>query len=98
MILRIQQSFTDLSPIFPPKTTKYGLEKARVCPYRLPGVRSFTLITFQIPTPSLISKWKRSSEASPPDPVAPPKIKILFASTQAAPCAALADGGVPVAI
>lgn len=54
-------------------------------------------MTFQIPTPSLISRWKRSSEASPPDPVAPPKITILFGSTQAAPWAALADGGVPVA-
>lgn len=50
-----------------------------------------------MPTPSRKSRWNRSSEASPPDPVAPPYITILFTSTPAAPWAALAEGGIPVA-
>lgn len=42
-----------------------------------------------------MSKWYKSSEAKPPDPVAPPKITILYGSIQTAPWAALADGDVP---
>ena len=94
-MLRIQQSLTLFSPMFPPNTIKYGLVYEKVCPYRFPGVLCDTLITFQTPTPSLMSKWYKSSEARPPEPVAPPKITILYGSMQTAPCAARADGEVP---
>lgn len=76
-MLRIQQSLTDFSPMFPPKTIKYGFVNENVWPYRFPGVLCETLITFHTPTPSLMSKWYKSSDAKPPEPVAPPKITIL---------------------
>lgn len=44
-----------------------------------------------------MSKWYKSSEAKPPEPVAPPKITILYGSMLTAPCAARADGEVPEA-
>jgi hypothetical protein len=81
--------------MLPPNTIKYGFVYENVCPYLLPGVLWDTLITFHTPTPSLISKWYKSSEANPPEPVAPPKITILYGSIQTAPCAARADGEVP---
>ncbi len=83
--------------MLPPKTIKYGFEYEKVCPYRFPGVLWETLITFQIPTPSRMSKWYKSSDAKPPEPVAPPNITILYGSIDTAPCAARAEGDVPEA-
>jgi hypothetical protein len=62
----------------PPNTTKYGLVYEKVCPYLLPGVLCDTFITFHTPTSYYISKWNKSSEASPSDPVAPPNMTILL--------------------
>lgn len=76
-MFKIQQSLTDRSPTLPPNTIRNGLQYDKVCPYRLPGVLSLTLITFHVPTPYLMSKWKRSSDARPPEPVAPPYMTIL---------------------
>ena len=58
--------------MFPPKTTKYGFEYDKVCPYRRPGVFPTTLMVFHVPIPSLISSKYKSSDANPPEPVAPP--------------------------
>ena len=73
------------------------MAKDNVWPYLFPGVLSLTLMTFHIPTPSRMSRWNRSSDTRPPDPVAPPYITILFGYMLTAPWAALADGDVPVA-
>ena len=95
-MFKIQQSFTVLSPIFPPKTIMYGLLNVREWPYLLPGVCPETLITFHIPTFYFKSRWNKSSDARPPEPVAPPYMITLLGSTQTAPCAARADGEFPV--
>lgn len=40
--LRHHTSLTGSAPVFPPNTSKYGLEKTIVCPYLLPGVYPMT--------------------------------------------------------
>lgn len=60
-----QQSFTGSCPVFPPNTTKYGLEYVMEWPYLRPGVYPTTGTTVHIPVSSepRISKKYKSSDA-----------------------------------